>query len=35
MINQLETPFLDNEEARLASAFKLGVQEKNFSRGFY
>ncbi|WP_257607423.1 DUF2785 domain-containing protein [Weissella sagaensis] len=31
VINRLETPFLDNEEARLASAFKLGVQAENIS----
>lgn len=31
VINRLETPFLDIEEARLASALKLGVQAENMS----
>lgn len=31
VINRLETPFWNNEEARLASAFKLGVQAETIS----
>ncbi|MDF8366051.1 DUF2785 domain-containing protein [Weissella paramesenteroides] len=31
VINRLETPFIDEEESRLASAFKLGVQAENIS----
>lgn len=31
VINRLENPFMDEEEARLASAFKLGVQAENIS----
>lgn len=31
VISRLETPFIDEEEARLASAFKCGVKTKNIS----